>query len=203
MRDGGVKVVQNGGTGPLGKPRRQTNGQSKKKGDVLVNGSGKTNGHGPAEGKSGHMGQAKVQSQTKTDGDLGLTQAVAELDLDDDPEDKSDASSSSSESSYFITNLPRRKSVQIDQERALKECRKLQRVRSIPVQLGVKEYRVLHGPIHVDHRKRKLIIHLDIRNTILVADSITNVSVEEVCGLLDLVYSTCSSVWPLSISDID
>ena len=37
----------------------------------------------------------------------------------------------------------------------------------------------LNNEVNTEHRKRKLVLHFDIRNTVLVADSITNVSVEQ------------------------
>ncbi|XP_012937404.1 uncharacterized protein LOC101848656 [Aplysia californica] len=63
-------------------------------------------------------------------------------------------------------------------------CKKVQleRARSIPADIGVsREIRLFSfGSVHGSwFRRRKLILHLDIRNTILVADSVTDVTVEE------------------------
>lgn len=174
MREAGVQVFQNGVQHKtLHKSHPTTNGYLDK-GIKLLSGSDRLNGH------QQHVATpCEVQAETSHGGVKSpeLTQALAELDLDEDGD--VDGNSSSVSSDRSLANLPKRAGVQISQERTIKACRKLQRVRSIPAQIGVREYRVLHGPIHMDTRKRKLIIHLDIRNTILVADSITNVSVEE------------------------
>ena len=76
-------------------------------------------------------------------------------------------------------------------EKAIKKVQ-LQRLRSASSDAsGVRtDIRFLTlGPVHGDlGRRRKLIIHLDIRNTILVADSVTDVFVEEV----NIIYSIVS-----------
>ncbi|GFS20616.1 hypothetical protein ElyMa_005060900 [Elysia marginata] len=168
MRDGGVQVVQNSAPKPLPKSHRGTNGYLHTK----------SNGYHQQTEKAVHF-RSVPPVETEAENLPQVTQAVANLDLDPEADEKSDEVNSSVSSDDSFTSLPKKFSIQVDQEKTIKACRKLQRVRSIPAQIGVREYRVLHGPIHVDNRKRKLIIHLDIRNTILVADSITNVSVEE------------------------
>ncbi|GFN97435.1 hypothetical protein PoB_002394100 [Plakobranchus ocellatus] len=160
MRDGGVQVVHNG-------PERLVKAARGKNGCLVQKGISrdKVNGHDAEASKNLEPTKAATKD---------VAQAVEDLDLDGDLDEKSDASSSNDS----FASLPKKEIIQ-NQERTIKACRKLQRVRSIPMQMNPRAYQVLHGPIHIDNRKRKLIIHLDIRNTILVADSITNVSVEE------------------------